>query len=55
MAIEPPVFVPTSTISVGLVSRIRWSMAARRSSTQPCSEKSPSLVPVPRKLNVIAA
>lgn len=29
-------------------------MAARRSSTQPCREKSPSLVPQPRKVNVIA-
>ena len=55
VAIEPPVLVPTSQIPVGVASPMRWSIAARRSSTQPCSEKSPSLVPQPRKLNVIAA
>ena len=38
-----------------VASAMRWSIAARRSSTHPCSEKSPSLVPQPRKLNVIAA
>ena len=54
VAIEPPVLVPTSQIPVGLASAMRWSIAARRSSTQPCSEKSPSLVPQPRNVNVIA-
>jgi hypothetical protein len=36
------------------VVRIRWSIAVRRSSIQPCNEKSPVLEPQPRKLNVIA-
>ena len=33
---------------------MRWSIAARRSSIQPCNEKSPSLVPQPRNVKVIA-
>ena len=45
--------VQPSQMPDGLVSSMRWSMAALRSFTQPCSEKSPSLWPQPRKLNVM--
>ena len=53
--IEAPVLVPSIHTWVGSVSETRWSIAERTSSTQPCNEKSPSLFPHPRNVNVIPA
>ena len=54
IAIDPPVLVPSRMTLVGSCKLNKCEIALRRSSTQPCSEKSPSLSPHPRKLNVIA-
>ncbi len=54
IAIEPPVFVPTRTTLDTSNLVITWSIADRRSSIQPWSEKSPVLVPQPRNVKVIA-
>jgi hypothetical protein len=53
-ASEPPLDVPTRNTVDGDASASRWSTAARRSSAQPPSEKSPSLSPQPRNVKVMA-
>jgi len=54
IASEPPVLVPTMMTLLALATRRIWVMAARKSSIQPCSEKSPLELPHPRKVNVRA-
>ena len=51
IASEPPVLAPISHTPPTPSWSRRWPTVARRSASQPPSEKSPSESPVPRKLN----